>query len=388
MTATDTKEMESWWMYFMKAKLDGQPYPSLSETKEGFRKANDSWRQSFISGAEAVFDYVDGDREYFFSREDIQIPESQFPAIHALVDQFFKKKKSLMTGIGKKIDAWNPSDIYLCHKTYITDFITDWQDLIANPDSTVADANTVLGKALEEKLLIGISLKKLTDVENIHVENNKADSGRTMHCEINRAKLSTYLIANSKSGLRAEGTEVAFSVTKPINMQVIIAFRYFGDTVAGKKYGGPLRVEMRHKNSAAQLGKLPSAILNFYLEDLGLELIPEISERRAFADSFTDQAEISKLLKYAQNIEEMLGTVCNVRASEVSTYLTELAELRKTEKTATKEFIKATSIVQGLYFLNILAEAERQGRLNEILSDMLKRAAKTHDVNAPYIKLS
>ncbi len=388
MTAIETEQMESWWMYFMQAKLSNKPYPTKEETKEGFPKMDDNWYQSFISGSEAIYDYVEGDSEYFFSREDSQIPHSSFPPVHAKVAEFFKKKKSLMTGVGKKTDAWNPSDLYLCHKTYITDFFEDWNALIDNSDATLEDANTILAKALDEKLLIGISLKKLTNPSEPHIYNSKDVSGSKLDCSLKRIKLSTYTLAKSPKVLRAEGVGFDFSVSGKRNMEISGQFRYFGDTAPSKKYCGPLRVELMAKGASAQLGKLPSVILNFYLEDLGLEDIPSPAELKAFSSTFTDEATLNKLNSYAQNIEQVLGDVSNIKVEEVNAYLKALAILRRTEERPTKEFIKAGSIIQGLYFVNMLAEATRQNKISEVLSDMLKRSAKMHDVNAPYVKLT
>lgn len=383
MDAKATAEMETLWSKFMWCATAGKEPPTYEEAYKDFNKITEKWYNTFISGSKTVADFL-LKTPYVFSREDFTVPPQKY-SIHKLINTVFTKRRDLFKVIGSKKDAWNPSDIYAVVASEYDDLCESWIALSENETTTLDDINSFLLTLLQNKQLIGISLKKLTTVDNPSLELSNMNKEEIPSYDYKLEKFNVPL--NLKSEGAASG---AIFWLNDGSSRIKGQIRYYGASTFDARLGGNLQMELLPQKGEARLGKVPKGIILSWAEMLGLE-VPSREESITIAQQLFDIEPTRRQLEgsIAQQVAELEAS-----SLPFSPTIAQLRVLiRKLSLTTWETIDREDKVLLSwlpFYLLcgQIFARAEQEGKTKEFIDSIINGAKKLGKVNAPFVKLS
>ena len=221
----------------------------------------DVWIQSSILGANKIYDTFKRGK-YTFHRGSSEV--NRINAIFSAV----KKNENVRIDINK----WNPADIWMISDDF------DFEDLIK--ERTILGLNQVIQEKLEDKLLIGVSLKKMIGRATLSVKNVFRDMASCKFYEgyeYSKTSMDGYIILTG-------GTK--------------IQYRSFGGSRSLTGFQGEV------KGSLANQGKVSLGPTNMILRNHGASQVPTNAARRVRSEPLRVWGEISLGLKKYANMND------------------------------------------------------------------------------------
>lgn len=364
--ANDTQQMESLFAQFMHCANTGTSFPSYEEAASQFSKIDQHWYEGFINTAYKVKEYLAKNTQYVFCREGSTWP-SMGVSIHTLINDAFRDYKGIFGDIGSKKDAWNPSDVYACKKSKYSRVIQSFENLCMAPNTTLNDINSFLCELLLDKVLVGISLKKPTKPNNIHLEELNVPAVDKSYEPVVQ-EISFSVGSQSTIGSIPRNRSIAFKLTSNI-AEIIGACRFFGSNAY---------FELKGKNTKAQWGKVPAGIIASWCAQEGI-VIPNKAVSKAV---LVDQEYHEVLLKQAAEINKSWGRI-NI---DIQALRENLKAALSSKDALFREWV--ITLPSLLAHLLLWARCYKDNKEEDFLNDLIKGSRKESSTNAPYIKIS
>ena len=230
---------------------------------EKIKDLDKEWKDSLCVGANEIFDKIKAG-DYIFERGgDID---------KALGKAFSKvnKKPNKSTYFSNK-NKWNPSDIWVYEKGK-DKFITD---KLSQKNITIDSINIELDKLFNDKVLMGISLKKSPGSASMKVMN---EGGAAGFAQRKRSNKTVFKGRKSKSMVIFDnGTK---QVKKPDKKWPMDIYLYYGngpqDRFQARNFGGQTdgQWQLELKGISANQGKIKGEVVRKVLEGAGFTKLP------------------------------------------------------------------------------------------------------------------
>ena len=272
-------------LYFIKIKVEINP-----EILENYRK---NWGTTFITTANALFEYretytIKGDkRSILDDRKKYQFFQISFNGgINLTIQKKFNKLVPKM-----QISKWNPSDMWAVNQIKIGML----QDKIKQCQ-TIEDLNKLVDDNFRSRDLIGISLKKIRNLETTNLLINKITERPTYSF----LKVRTSFKATNSLGVNILLTQK--SDLKSENRDMMLAIRTFAGTdKLGNVQGEVIGSTSRH-------GKISLTEINSIFSKVSQEFdikIPKVPDYKYFKDIPED--ELQEKVESLNNLIGALG---------------------------------------------------------------------------------
>lgn len=352
-----------------------------------------SWVDSFNETAQALYDFIPpAKRDIVVSREGYSTDPS-YPSIHMeIIDAMIR------TGEYKSSErnSWNPSDIYVCYKGAIDEFLTK-----LNAIETIADLNFLLDEYLQSREIIGVSLKKIggktakIEYRGYTYTAQVSDTAELVSSikvpgffDVNGNPIVAYNANTRKAtSSRMDTSSIAFNF-KEGDKVYEFKYRPFSTTNVQLELGG--------KGENARFGKVPKKALESVANKFGIYEISSVDGSYNFYDEFTPMVNkiVSSGLPISQVNQGKVGTlnindwINYANAVDKNEYEGEEVAMIKFWPTYIKFLYMLASSYSNGDDQNFDPPSDGPGKvwtLGYLLNYLASAAAKNTESNAPYI---
>ena len=268
-SAIETAKQENGSRFYLENVIEKNREPSYTEMTKIYDGYNQSWRRTYRKQAEAVKNYIGSQKGYEYSRDKGIMP-------------FIENIAKTNCGVSVK-DRWNPMDIVMIKKNMKNTVEGTIREL-TNMDGMSSDANLTLLNAymrevLEDKILIGISLKAIKEnkkTASVELANMKSDKSSRVKIDYINNSLKLNLTLGKKKNYLFDTGELGFDLKTESGAEIHGQSRNFQYSKARNVIQTDLTP--KGKDAGAKLGKVSSVALDKFLEDVGLERPPSASK--------------------------------------------------------------------------------------------------------------
>tara|TARA_B100001093_G_scaffold10637_1_gene9912 strand:- start:2840 stop:4024 length:1185 start_codon:yes stop_codon:yes gene_type:complete len=266
-SAVETAKQENGSRYFLESVIERGVTPDWREMRKIYDSYDASWKSTYEKQTVAVQKFLGIRKGYTYSRDDGIMP---------MIEEIAKTE----CGVSVK-DRWNPMDIVLVKKS-MRDVVEGTIKELTNIDGMSKDAklellNAYMRETLNDKVLIGISLKAIKENKKVATQelaNMAKGSARTtieyepksLKCNLTLGKKANYLFDTGELGFDLE-TESGGSIHGQARN-----FQY-------SKARNVVQTDLtpKGKDAGAKLGKVSSVALDGFLESINLQRPPSAS---------------------------------------------------------------------------------------------------------------
>jgi len=268
-SAIETAKQENGSRFYLENVIEKNREPSYTEMTKIYDGYNQSWRRTYRKQAEAVKNYIGSQKGYEYSRDKGIMP-------------FIENIAKTNCGVSVK-DRWNPMDIVMIKKNMKNTVEGTIREL-TNMDGMSSDANLTLLNAymrevLEDKILIGISLKAIKEnkkTASVELANMKSDISSRVKIDYINNSLKLNLTLGKKKNYLFDTGELGFDLKTESGAEIHGQSRNFQYSKARNVIQTDLTP--KGKDAGAKLGKVSSVALDKFLGDVGLERPPSASK--------------------------------------------------------------------------------------------------------------
>ena len=260
--AIETAKQENGSRVFFESVIENNKEPSAKEMLKVYNGYNLQWKITYRKQVAAVKGYIDNEKGYEYSRDSGTMP-------------FIENIAKTDCGISVK-DRWNPMDIIMVKKNMknvVEGTIRELTNIDGmNKPSNLTILNAYMRELLEDKILIGISLKaikankKTADVE---LANMKTDKSTRFKIKPIEDSLKLNLTLGKKAPYLFDTGELGFDLKTESGAEIHGQSRNFQYS----KERNVVQTDLtpKGKDAGAKLGKVSTVALDKFLNDIGLE---------------------------------------------------------------------------------------------------------------------
>ena len=260
-SATETAKQENGSRIFFESVIENNKEPSAKEMLKVYDGYNLQWKITYRKQVAAVKGYIDNEKGYEYSRDSGTMP-------------FIENIAKTDCGISVK-DRWNPMDIIMVKKNMknvVEGTIRELTNIDGmNKPSNLTILNAYMRELLEDKILIGISLKaikankKTADVE---LANMKTDKSTRFKIKPIEDSLKLNLTLGKKAPYLFDTGELGFDLKTESGAEIHGQSRNFQYS----KERNVVQTDLtpKGKDAGAKLGKVSSVALDYFLDDINL----------------------------------------------------------------------------------------------------------------------
>lgn len=260
-SATETAKQENGSRVFFEYVIEKNQEPPDSVMKKIYDGYNAEWKETYRKQALALKKFLGSNKGYEYSRDS-----GVMPYIEAIAKR--------NCGVSVK-DRWNPMDIVLVKKNMKTVVEGTLKEL-TNIDGLSKEANLSLLNAymrdsLEEKILVGVSLKaisKTKKVANAELANMGGDKTARVNINLIPGSLKCTLTLGKKYNYLFDTGELGFDLKTESGGQIHGQSRNFQYSKARNLIQTDLTP--KGKDAGAKLGKVSSAAMDKFFNDIGM----------------------------------------------------------------------------------------------------------------------
>ena len=261
-SAIETAKQENGSRFYLENVIEKNREPSYTEMTKIYDGYNQSWRRTYRKQAEAVKNYIGSQKGYEYSRDKGIMP-------------FIENIAKTNCGVSVK-DRWNPMDIVMIKKNMKNTVEGTIREL-TNMDGMSSDANLTLLNAymrevLEDKILIGISLKAIKEnkkTASVELANMKSDISSRVKIDYINNSLKLNLTLGKKKNYLFDTGELGFDLKTESGAEIHGQSRNFQYSKARNVVQTDLTP--KGKDGGAKLGKVSTVALDKFLGSIGLE---------------------------------------------------------------------------------------------------------------------
>ena len=260
-SAIETAKQENGSRFYLENVIENNKEPSYTEMMKIYDGYNQSWRRTYRKQAEAVKNYIGTHKGYEYSRDKGIMP-------------FIENIAKTNCGVSVK-DRWNPMDIVMIKKNMKNTVEGTIREL-TNIDGMTNDANLTLLNAymrevLEDKVLIGISLKAIKEnkkTASVELANMKSDKAARVKIDYIEDSLKLNLTLGKKAPYLFDTGELGFDLKTESGAEIHGQSRNFQYS----KERNVVQTDLtpKGKDAGAKLGKVSSVALDDFLDDINL----------------------------------------------------------------------------------------------------------------------
>ena len=270
-SAVETAKQENGSRVFLESMIEKNVEPSATEMFEVYDGYNSNWKETYKKQVAAVKDYIKIEKGYEYSRDEGTMP-------------FIENIAKTQCGISVK-DRWNPMDIVMVKKDMkkvVEGTIRELTNLDGmNKPSNLTILNAYMRELLEDKILIGISLKaikKNKKTADVELANMKSDKSTRLKIKPIEDSLKLNLTLGKKAPYLFDTGELGFDLKTESGAEIHGQSRNFQYS----KERNVVQTDLtpKGKDAGAKLGKVSTVALDKFLNDIGLERPLSASKHR------------------------------------------------------------------------------------------------------------
>ena len=274
-SAVETAKQENGSKVFLQSVIETGKEPSDKEMLKVYGGYNSEWKETYRKQAFAVKGYIGTKKGYEYSRDKGIMP---------YIEDIAKRQ----CGVSVK-DRWNPMDIVMVSKK-LKDVIEGTLKELTSIEGMDKPANLVLlnaymREALEDKILIGISLKAIKaqkKIASVELANMKGDKAARVNISPIDGSVKCILTLGKKNNYLFDTGELGFDLKTESGAEIHGQSRNFQYSKARNVVQTDLTP--KGKDAGAKLGKVSSVALDKFLHDVGLKR-PESASRHPYIPS-------------------------------------------------------------------------------------------------------
>ena len=267
-SAIETANQENGSRFYLEHVIENNKEPTYAQMIEIYDGYNQFWRKTYQKQANAVKEYIKGEKGYEYSRDSGIMP---------FIEEIAKND----CGVSVK-DRWNPMDIVMVKKG-MRGVVEGTIRELTNMDGMTKDSNLLIlnaymREALKDKILIGISLKaiKLNKIKaNVELANMRDDKSSRINIEPIDGSIKCTLTLGKKANYLFDTGELGFDLETESGAEIHGQTRSFQYSKARNVSQTDLTPKGR--DAGAKLGKVSSVALDEFLKDNNLERPPSAS---------------------------------------------------------------------------------------------------------------
>lgn len=382
------------------------------------------WYSTFLKQAKALIKWMghtegSKDSSYLYAWYDgtpEQIPTSDTTTlINGVWDSFSSVTKR---SFGSKKDSWNTVDVYMVKRnkeTELKNMIKTLNDEFnipgMSPEIYVGTVNSLMSQALKEKILIPISLKKVTaSAAEASLKETNVDVGPD-NLKVKEANIETPLKTNFE--IFKDGSSLNFntnSLTTNLNFTSGKYYTpYFWET---RMSGTNQKTELKDRvmtpkgkltKAEAQAGSIPVPLMKKLVGDFGrYSLESHLSNSFSTSDK-TYWKRIFKEVTADTTIPKDFGAMTIMGGSKLSTDAfidlafeidaMSVSDVRTLYKIGKSDFSsKLRQKLRQLIIIDTFIQAKKNNKLADFIGQSYYRASKMNlsqaDLSGPFIKIS
>ena len=267
--ATETAKQENGSRVFFESVIEKGREPSDSEMLKIYDGYNSEWKETYRKQVSALKSFIKSNKGYEYSRDT-----GIMPYIENLAKQ---------TGGVSVKDRWNPMDIVMVKKNKKNVIMGTLKEL-TNIDGMSKEANlsllnTYMKEALQERILIGVSLKAIAkNKKNASAElaNMGGDKTGRVNIDLVSGSIKCTLTLGKKKNYLFDTGELGFDMKTESGGTIHGQSRNFQYSKARNVIQTDLTP--KGKDGGAKLGKVSSVAMDKFLPDIGLTRPPSATK--------------------------------------------------------------------------------------------------------------
>ena len=261
-SAIETAKQENGSRVFFESVIEKNVEPSTNVMKKVYDGYNLQWKITYRKQVAAVKEYIDNEKGYEYSRDSGTMP-------------FIENIAKTDCGVSVK-DRWNPMDIVMVKKNMkkvVEGTIRELTNIDGmNKPSNLTILNAYMRDLLEDKILIGISLKaikKNKKTASVELSNMKSDKSTRLKIKPIEDSLKLNLTLGKKAPYLFDTGELGFDLKTESGAEIHGQSRNFQYS----KERNVVQTDLtpKGKDAGAKLGKVSTVALDKFLNDIGLE---------------------------------------------------------------------------------------------------------------------
>ena len=266
-SAVETAKQENGSRVFMESIIENNKEPSSFEMRKVYDGFDPSWRVIYEKQTVALQKFLGIKRGYIYSRD---------AGIMPLIENIAKEE----CGVSVK-DRWNPMDIVLVKKSMKDVVEGTIKELTTikgmSKDAKLEILNAYMRETLNDKVLIGVSLKAIKESKKIATQElaNMAKGTARTTIEYDPGSLKCNLTLGKKANYLFDTGELGFDLKTESGGSIHGQARNFQYSKARNVVQTDLTP--KGKDAGAKLGKVSSVALDEFLESLNLQRPPSAS---------------------------------------------------------------------------------------------------------------
>tara|TARA_S200002703_G_scaffold157728_1_gene166390 strand:+ start:511 stop:1686 length:1176 start_codon:yes stop_codon:yes gene_type:complete len=386
--ARETAKQENGSRFFFESVIEKGKEPSDEEMKKIYDGYGPEWKNTYRKQTEALKKFLGSSKGYEYSRDSGIMP---------YIEGIAKKE----CGVSVK-DRWNPMDIVLVKKSQRRVIEGTIRNLTNIPGMSSGAKLTLLNaymrEALDEKVLVGVSLKAIAakkKTASVEVANARGKSGqpeeinvvdKSLKCDLTLGKKKNYLFdtgelgfdMETKKGGKIHGQSRNFQYSKERNLV-------------------QTDLTPKGKDAGAKLGKVSSVALDKFLSSVGLSRPtsaakhPNIPPVGKWNDSDKKYwiGLYNKLKSYPMvDLGEIAVYENNKKIAEGIEAVIDYAIQYETDKADRSSGGRFSSKLIALEWANIWMQIDKKGKMSEWCTALYYGAKKEFgDSNGPFLKI-
>jgi len=267
-SAIETAKQENGSRVFLQSVIENGVEPSDKEMRKVYDGYNLEWKLTYRKQVDAVKEYIQEEKGYDYSRDEGIMP---------YIERIAKED----CGVAVK-DRWNPMDIVMIkkdHKRVVEGTIRELTNIGGmTKDANLLILNSYMREVLEDKVLIGISLKAIKlkkKKATMELANMKGDKSARINIKPVDGSVKCTLTLGRKSNYLFDTGELGFDLKTESGAEIHGQSRNFQYSKARNVVQTDLTP--KGKDAGAKLGKVSSVALDEFLGKQRLQRPPSAS---------------------------------------------------------------------------------------------------------------
>lgn len=260
-SAIETAKQENGSRVFFEYVIEKNQEPPDSVMKKIYDGYNFEWKETYRKQAKALKSFLGSKRGYEYSRDSGIMP---------YIEEIAKRE----CGVSVK-DRWNPMDIVLVKKNMkrtVEGTIKELTNIEGiSKESNLSLLNTYMKEALEDKILIGVSLKAISKTKkeaSVELANMGGDKTARVNIDLIPGSLKCTLTLGKKYDYLFDTGELGFDLKTESGGSIHGQSRNFQYSKARNLVQTDLTP--KGKDAGAKLGKVSSVAMDKFFSDLGM----------------------------------------------------------------------------------------------------------------------
>ena len=307
-SAIETAKQENGSRVFFEYVIEKNQEPPDSVMKKIYDGYNFEWKETYRKQAKALKSFLGSKRGYEYSRDSGIMP---------YIEGIAKRE----CGVSVK-DRWNPMDIVLVKKNMkrtVEGTIKELTNIEGiSKESNLSLLNTYMKEALEDKILIGVSLKAISKTKkeaSVELANMGGDKTARVNIDLIPGSLKCTLTLGKKYDYLFDTGELGFDLKTESGGSIHGQSRNFQYSKARNLVQTDLTP--KGKDAGAKLGKVSSAAMDKFFSDIGMER-PSSATKHPHIPAVGKWTDMDK--KYWINLYNKLKNSNIIDFGEISVY--------------------------------------------------------------------